>query len=491
MNDSPSAPTRFALRSSLSRRTLLSASLTGAALRGLVPHQVLAHTLPPNALAGPHLWLLHEASDYRPSPPAPASQTEIVELLARQAMRTDATDEVVRRWGDSPSLLPWTDTALDLIIELKPSPPRAARALALVHAALSDTVVAVRDAKRTFDRAAPARAIPGLVGPAGGDESSFVSEQAAVAGAAATVLGYLFPEAEQRLAGMANDAAESRLWAGASYRSDIEAGLILGQAVGRLAIARGKADASDLAWDGLRPATAGTWKPTPPEFRAEPLEPLAGTWDTWVLPDGAALRPAPPSAWGTIAWRAELRAVQAAVAARTPEQAAAVHRWAGGPGTVTPAGLWVEIARELIVRDRLDSVRAGRTLALTTIAMSDGFVCCWDAKFAYWTARPITADPSLDVLIPTPPFPSYTSGHSTISAAAATVLGGLFPNDTDVLAAKARQAKDSRLWAGIHFPADNETGATGGRLIGRLVLAAGGAESVAAPLAEDRLLSRR
>ena len=49
-------------------------------------------------------------------------------------------------------------------------------------------------------------------------------------------------------------------------------------------------------------------------------------------------------------------------------------------------------------------------LALTSVAMADAFICCWDAKYAYWTARPITADPTLDVLIPTPPFPSYTSG---------------------------------------------------------------------------------
>src|SRR5262249_50794213 len=98
-------------------------------------------------------------------------------------------------------------------------------------------------------------------------------------------------------------------------------------------------------------------------------------------------------------------------------------------------------------------------------------VCCWDAKYAYWTARPITADPSLDVLLPTPPFPSYTSGHSTISAAAAAVLGHLFPADAADLAALAQEARDSRLWAGIHFPLDNEVGAVGGGLIGRLLAA--------------------
>jgi len=101
--------------------------------------------------------------------------------------------------------------------------------------------------------------------------------------------------------------------------------------------------------------------------------------------------------------------------------------------------------------------------------MTDAFVCCWDAKYAYWSERPITADPTLAVLIPTPPFPSYTSGHATISVAAASVLGHLFPADAADLAARAQEAAASRLWAGIHFAIDNETGAGGGAMVGRLM----------------------
>jgi membrane-associated phospholipid phosphatase len=166
-----------------------------------------------------------------------------------------------------------------------------------------------------------------------------------------------------------------------------------------------------------------------------------------------------------------LVAVQEAVARRTLEQELAALVWAGSAGTVTPAGFWIEIARNLIVRDGLDASHAARVLALTSVAMADGFVCCWDAKYTYWTARPITADPSLDILFPTPPFPSYTSGHATISAAAATALGHLFPAEAASLADQAAEAKNSRLWAGIHFPIDNDMGALVGGMIGRLVVA--------------------
>ncbi|MDQ3693035.1 MAG: vanadium-dependent haloperoxidase, partial [Chloroflexota bacterium] len=323
--------------------------------------------------------------------------------------------------------------------------------------AMADTVIAVEDARRAAGAGAPA--VP--------------SEQAAVAGAAATALGAAFPRAAKLVAGLEREAAEAALWSGTSSRGEIEAGLRLGRAVGELAAAHAAADGADQEWAGTPTTGPGAWQPTPPKFRPRPLEPLAGTWRPWVVTDVVALRPPAPPAWDSPAWRAELAAVQRAVARRTPEQAAAVHHWAGGGGTVTPAGLWVETAWELILRDQLDSLDAARALALATIAMHDAFVCCWDAKYAYWTARPITADPTLDVLIPTPPFPSYTSGHSTISAAAATVLGQLFPADAAGLTTMAREAKDSRLWAGIHFPIDNETGATGGAHIGWLVIAAG------------------
>jgi membrane-associated phospholipid phosphatase len=259
-------------------------------------------------------------------------------------------------------------------------------------------------------------------------------------------------------------------WSGGSPVHASRVGLAAGREIGQTVLAWGEADRSDAIWEGRRPTAPGSWQPTSPEHRQNPVEPLAGTWRPWVLLSGDALRPAPPPSWGSPDWEAELTAVQEAVALRTPEQAAAARFWAGGPGTVTPAGLWLEIAMSLIERDGLEAAPAARVLALTSVAMADAFICCWDAKYAYWTARPITADPTLDVLIPTPPFPSYTSGHSTISAAAAKVLGPLFPDDAIDVAAQAEEAKNSRLWAGIHFPLDNEMGALGGRMVGTLVI---------------------
>jgi membrane-associated phospholipid phosphatase len=73
--------------------------------------------------------------------------------------------------------------------------------------------------------------------------------------------------------------------------------------------------------------------------------------------------------------------------------------------------------------------------------------------------------------VPTPPFPSYPSGHSTTSGAAATVLARFFPRDGARLRAWAEEAAISRLYGGIHFRSDNEAGLKLGRMIGRVALA--------------------
>ncbi|MGH2560804.1 MAG: phosphatase PAP2 family protein [Thermomicrobiales bacterium] len=457
-------------RHGLTRRTLLRTGFAGAALWGLGSLGVRQGASA--AVTGPEgwqTWLLASADELRPAAPGEPTQAERDELSDVRARQSDETREMVARWNDRPAVLPWTDIALELIKEYKPSPVHASRALALVHVAVSDAVMAATAAQAVYGRPAPDAPAPVSQRLAIPEPSSYPSAHAAVAGAAAGVLVDLFPGAAGELTQLEEEASTSRLWAGVNFRSDLDAGLAIGRTVAAKAIAWGKADGSDAVWDGTRPTGEGAWEPTPPAFIETPLDPLAGTWQTWILSSGDALRPMPPPAWGSALWQAEVAAVQDAVANRTPEQEAAVHFWGGGPGTVTPAGLWIENARDLIVRDGLDLPHAARVLALTSVAMYDAFVCCWDAKFAFWYARPVTADPSLNVLIPTPPFPTYTSGHSTISAAGGTILSYLFPADTDDLMAKANEAKDSRLWAGIHYPIDNEVGATGGAMVGRLV----------------------
>jgi membrane-associated phospholipid phosphatase len=327
----------------------------------------------------------------------------------------------------------WLEIELAEIASHRMNPPRAARALALLS-------VAMRDATRE-GRGRP---------------------DATIAGAAATVLVYVFPD---RAAAFEELAAEERP-TGAVER---------GRAIGARVVERARADGSGAVWQGAAPAGRGLWVPTPPALAA-PLEPLAGTWRTWNLASGSQLRPGPPTAFGSARYAAEIREVYDVSRSLTDEQKRIADLWADGAGTVTPPGHWSRIALDLIRARGLSSRSAARVLAVLNTAQADAFIACWDAKFAYWSERPLTAirrelDPTWAPYIATPPFPSYVSGHSTTSGAASEVLAAYFPPAATQLRAWALEAAVSRLYGGIHFRSDNEAGLALGKRIAAVALA--------------------
>jgi membrane-associated phospholipid phosphatase len=455
-----------------SRRVLVGAGLATTGLWRLGASSAPALGARQEAASDPitwRLWLLDAVDDLRPAAPADPPSSEMDELLDYQSQRTDETTATVARWGSGPAVIPWVEIGLQLGDEFGLSGPRDARAQALLRTALYDTVLATLDAQGAYAREAPAVADSRLTPIEGvtSDGSSFPSLHAAVAGAASTVLTYLFPDAESgRFDALAKEAAESRLWAGANYPSDVEAGLTLGKAVGERAVARGQADGSDAQWDGSGRLTGeGSWVPTPPNFVETPVEPLGGTWQTWVLPSGDAVRPAPPPEYGSPLWEAELEAVQEATSNRTLEQVRIIEYWADKG----PFRSFTEYALDLIERDGLDEAHTARALALMSVAQADAVIAVWDAKYTYWTERPITADPDLDMLLPTPPYPAYPSGFSAVSGSAAVVLAHLFPRAEVDLLASAAEAAAQRCWSGIHFPLDDDIGLQMGYRVGRLI----------------------
>jgi membrane-associated phospholipid phosphatase len=119
---------------------------------------------------------------------------------------------------------------------------------------------------------------------------------------------------------------------------------------------------------------------------------------------------------------------------------------------------------------RLGPVRAARALALASVAAYDGMVACWDAKFHYWLLRPVSADPAIKPVFPTPPFPSYPSGHSTLSSAVAEVFTELFPDAATHYRELGEQASMSRVFAAVHYRFDVVAGEELGRRVGRAVV---------------------
>jgi membrane-associated phospholipid phosphatase len=425
-------------------------------------------------------WVIANAAEvHPPAPPGPGSTQELAELeeiLQRQGARTSPVDSLMRAWDELPTTR-WHSLALDLSAfywVLLPdvriaTPARSARAFALLHIAMYDALVATWDAKYRYNRPAPANAdarVQAYVDV--GDAPSYPSEHAAAAAAAAAVLSYLFPnEDTTAFHSLARDAGEARIVGGAAYRSDIDAGYTIGRTVAARVIARARADGSADAWTGTMPSGPTVWKPTPSRFLAEPFDPTAGSWRTWVIPSGDAFRPGPPPEPGSPVFTRDLDELRSLSQTRSPDQANVARFWA----SESPSARWEVFIQDEIERRGFGTMRAARALALASVATYDAMVACWDAKYAYWLMRPVTADPAIVTVFSTPPFPSYPSGHSTLSSAVAEVFAELFPAVAREYRHKGEEASLSRVTAGVHYRFDVLAGEELGRRIGEAVVA--------------------
>jgi len=196
-----------------------------------------------------------------------------------------------------------------------------------------------------------------------------------------------------------------------------------------------------------------------------------GAVKAWTMTPGevVALEPGPPPSTSSAEMKADLAAVKSATENLSREQLAIALKWNDGAGTATPPGHWNAIAAEHVREARMSEVRAARVFALLNIAMHDVAVGCWDAKMKHFNPRPSQLDPSIKTMIGLPNFPAYPSGHSTFSAAAAGILGAIFPQAATSFDAMADEAGVSRLYGGIHYPSDIREGKVHGARIGTWV----------------------
>jgi hypothetical protein len=231
-------------------------------------------------------------------------------------------------------------------------------------------------------------------------------------------------------------------------------------------------------------------RPKPPSVKTIPAANNAGVTEPyWGYNRPFALKgwndcPAPmPPAYSKTPGSAlyeEAKQVHDIGKALTPDQKETALYWADNPGeTATPAGHWLSIGSGMIDERKLSAPQAAWMMAVTSTALADAFVSAWAYKFRLNLIRPrtfirSTMDPAWEPAIPTPPFPEYLSGHSTVSAAAAGMLTELlgatsFDDSTNVSMGHvarrfssfddaALEAGQSRIYGGIHFPSGNVEG---------------------------------
>lgn len=158
----------------------------------------------------------------------------------------------------------------------------------------------------------------------------------------------------------------------------------------------------------------------------------------------------------------------------------------------SPSGHWMNIVGIASQKAAIDFNATVYAYTKTAVSLFDGFISCWDEKFRSNVVRPETVinkyiNPDWRPHIQTPPFPSYVSGHSVVSAAAAEVLTDIFGNNfsyTDTSEMEfgiphrsfssfrqaAVEASFSRLYGGIHYRFDLDEGNRVGRQLGEMVV---------------------
>jgi hypothetical protein len=176
---------------------------------------------------------------------------------------------------------------------------------------------------------------------------------------------------------------------------------------------------------------------------------------------------------------------------QTDEEREIARFWADGPkDTATPAGHWLALTTKYVRAGTLAQAAYG--YAQASLTHFDAAIAVWNEKFHANLLRPESyirkyIDPTWRPFLPTPKFPSYVSGHSGFSGAAAVMMKTAFGDGPVVDDTKLRrgfgvrtfanwdaaadEAAESRLYGGIHYRFDNEDGKSVGHCVAAKALA--------------------
>lgn len=457
-------------------------------------------------------------------------------LIFLTAATTQAADNVV---------LQWDNVALQAVRETKFGPPLTARALAILHTCTYDAWAAYDPKAVGTELGATLRR------PAA--EQTEANKNVAISFAAYRALVDLFPSKQALFASLMSQLSLDP----ANTSTDPSTPAGVGNAACAAVLAKRHADGSNQLGDlhtgaytdytSYLPVNTSQqindpnrWQPLAVPDAAGVLKTqsfLAPHWgrvQPFALLAGAELRPAPPVLFFAQPKDAQERAsnrrfvsqaksVLDTSARLTDREKVIAEYWADGPASETPPGHWCLLAQFVSRRDGHTVDEDVKMYFALTNALLDASIAAWDAKRAYDSIRPISAIrllfrgqqvrawggpgrgtqtilgenwiPYQAATFVTPPFPAYTSGHSTFSAAAATVLAsftrsayfgasvtvpagtsvfepGLVPAKPVTLKWRtfndaSLQAGKSRIFGGIHFERDNVVGRQMGTVIGR------------------------
>ncbi len=394
-------------------------------------------------------WFITSGRDYRLPPPA-SYKEELAQVLDQQKNLDAAGRQQILFWNAGAPGYRWQD----IINKLWTTDTGRYGALAnmLMGAATYDATIAAWDTKYAYHRPRPFTADSRVklygIKP---ESPSYPCEHSVAAGVAVTIIGHFFPSMADSVNRLAQQLMASRIAAGLAFPSDTRAGFELGKRIAEKEIEYTKDFIDKTPWDGKIPEGPGHWK------GKYPMLPLAGKSKTVVLQSGSQFRPAPPPDYA--------------------KDMAELKNYKQGFRSMSNAFLYANGFGDDVLNKKifeynlhLNPPRAARLYAITAIATYDGFIACWDAKYAYWGIRPDQYDTTYHSLLPTPPFPGYPSGHAAISGVMAELFSYFFPADRAYFQKRAKDGAESRFQGGIHFRTDNEVGLELGRKVADVVI---------------------
>jgi hypothetical protein len=437
-----------------------------------------------------------------------AYQAELTSLKSTIANLNEGQRNAVAYWTNNP-IIRWNEIALELAAKynLIPGPnsdgtytlPNPAtpegptpfpfahpaytsRMLAYLSVAQFDGLISAWHYKYVFNRLAPSQNDNSIESSYGDTMlPSYPSDGAVVATASRAILSAMFPLEKAYLEERAEEHLSSLLWSGANVESDIAAGEFLGAEVAKLALGRASKDGMSKAQcpkpvsDSIKASAFARfgWQWENLEIPPRPvgLAPLFCNVKMWSVSNVADVRPGPPPAIGSAEFQAAAKELQDIQDNMTEEKRKIANWWSDGLGSYTPPGHWNKFAKDFLIKYKENPLRSARTFAYLNMAVMDAGISCWDAKYFYHYPRPIQTIPGFKTILGTPNFPSYTSGHSTFSAAAASILSYIYPNESVQCEAWAREAAESRIYAGIHYRFDAEVGMQQGKDVAEYTLA--------------------
>jgi hypothetical protein len=251
----------------------------------------------------------------------------------------------------------------------------------------------------------------------------------------------------------------------------------------------------------------GHWTPTPPGYFSA-VEPLWPTLRCMVMDSANMFPPLPPPVFSKDTTSSFYK--MAVDVMNTGNTLDSTQKWIANfwdcnsfklhveghamfaTKAMTPPGHWMEIVGTISKNNHADFYKTVYAYTGAGIGMYDAFICCWFTKYKTDVIRPETyinkyINQDWMPYLQTPPFPEYNSAHSTISAAAATVLGTIYKDNTAFKDSSEREwgwpdrsfktsdeaaveVSFSRFYGGIHYRQSVQTAYVQGKKIGNLVM---------------------